>query len=588
MITHAEFDAVTKRNIDSWLKGDFDPETKSTIQKMLQENPKDLVDAFYTNLSFGTGGLRGLMGVGTNRMNSYTVSAATQGLANYLLKQNPSKELSVVIGYDSRHLSREFAEEAAKVLARNGIKVYLFSDLRPTPLVSYTCRQKKCSAGIVITASHNPPEYNGYKVYWSDGAQILPPHDKGIIQEVEHIADRSQVKMTTIDNPLIHWIHDEMDHDYIKATNPLQLYSDDNHSKGKELKVIYTSLHGTGITMVPQLLKSWGFTNVKLVENQCVPDGNFPTVTYPNPEEPEALEQGIALLKKEHADILLATDPDTDRVGLAVNHHGKIEILNGNQIASLCVAHVCDALTKQNRMPEKGAFIKTIATTELFKAIVEQYKKPCFDVMAGFKYIAELINRWDREANGHQFIFGGEESYGYQLGTLTRDKDAVIASALICEVALQAKLQNKTLIDLLHDLYRKFGVYTEKLISVKFPETKAGKEQMTKGIALLQDNPPKSFAGIDVVTLDDYKRGLTIDLKTNQTKKITLPQTSCLVFWLSDGSKLIVRPSGTEPKIKIYCGIVTKPVGSIEEAKREGAAYADHLLTALKNQLETT
>lgn len=588
MITHVEFDAVTKRNIDAWLKGDFDQETKATIQKLLQGNPKELLDSFYTNLSFGTGGLRGLMGVGTNRMNTYTVSAATQGLANYLLKQKPSPSShSVIIGYDSRHHSREFAEDAAKVLAGNGIKVYLFKDLRPTPLVSYACRLKKCSAGIVITASHNPPEYNGYKVYWSDGAQILPPHDKGIIQEVEQISDRSQVKRAEINNSLIHWLDESIDKEYIKDTLPLQLYPEDNKSKGKDLKVVFSSLHGTGITMVPPLCKAWGFTNIQLVDSQSVPDGRFPTVPYPNPEEPEALELGIQLLKKTQADLLIATDPDTDRVGVAVNHHGSIEVLNGNQIACLCVAHVCEALTKQQRMPAKGAFIKTIATTELFKAIVESYNKPCFDVLTGFKYVAELINQWEGNPEGYEFLFGGEESYGYLLGTLPRDKDAIISSALICEVALQAKLQNKTLIDLLHDLYRRYGVYTEKLLSVKFPETKEGKEQMAKGVAYLQSNPPKSFAGVSVIALEDYKRSMRIDLKTNQVTQLQLPQTNCLVFWLSDGSKLMVRPSGTEPKIKIYCGIVTKQVGSITEAMREGNAHADRLMADLKKQLET-
>lgn len=590
MITHVEFDAVTRRNIDAWLKGDYDTDTKKTIQTLMQENPKELLDAFYTNLSFGTGGLRGLMGVGTNRMNTYTVSAATQGLANYLLQNNPNKEEhSVIIGYDSRHQSREFAEDAAKVLAGNGIAVYLFKDLRPTPLVSYALRQKKCTAGIVITASHNPPEYNGYKVYWSDGAQILPPHDRGIILEVEKIADISQIKKAPITSPLIHWVDESIDNNYIMATLPLQLYPADNQSKGQDLNIVFSSLHGTGITMVPPLLKAWGFTNVHLVEEQSVPDGKFPTVPYPNPEEPEALELGIQKLKRLNADLLIATDPDTDRVGVAVNHHGSIEILNGNQIACLCAAHICEALTQQNRMPPKAAFIKTIATTELFKAIVESYNKPCFDVLTGFKYVAELINQWEKDpVNGFEFLFGGEESYGYLLGTLPRDKDAIISSALICEVALHAKLHHKTLIDVLHDLYRKYGVYTEKLLSVKFPETKEGKEQMARGVAHLQSHPPRSFAGVSVVALEDYKRSIRLDIASNQTSKLQLPQTNCLVFWLSDGSKLMVRPSGTEPKIKIYCGIVTKQVGSIQEAIREGNVHADRLMADLKKHLEKT
>lgn len=588
MITEMEFDAVTKRNIDTWLNGDFDPETKQTIQHLYKENPQELVDAFYTNLSFGTGGLRGLMGVGTNRMNTYTVSAATQGLANYLLKSKPASELSVIIGFDSRNNSRAFSEDAAKVLAANGITVFLFSYLRPTPLVSYALRKKKCSAGIVITASHNPPEYNGYKVYWSDGAQILPPHDKGIIQEVENIHNLSQIKTTELSNPLIHFVDHKIDQEYRKDTFGLQMYPEDNKAHGKELSVVFSNLHGTGITMVPGQIDGWGFKTIHYVEEQLMPNGKFPTVSYPNPEEPEALELGIKLMLKLDADLLIATDPDTDRVGVAVNHRGKAEILNGNQIACLCVAHVCEALTKQKRMPGNAAFIKTIATTELFKAIVESYHKPCFDVLTGFKYVAELINQWEDDPKGYQFIFGGEESYGYLLGTMARDKDAIISSALICEMALQAKLKKKTLVDLLHDIFRQYGIYTEKLLSVKFPETKEGKERMAKGVAYLQNNPPKTFAGVSVDTLEDYKRSVRTDLKTGQTTPIALPKTNCLVFWLSDGSKLMVRPSGTEPKIKIYCGIVTKQVGSIEEAIQKGNAHADLLMTELKKQLETT
>lgn len=586
-MTTPAFDSATQKNVNQWLSGAYDQETKEALQKMLQSNPKQVIDSFYTNLAFGTGGLRGLMGIGTNRMNPYTVGAATQGLANYLLKQPvPVAGFSVVIGYDSRHHSRLFAEEASKVLAGNGIKVYLFASLRPTPLVSFTCRLKKCSAGIVITASHNPPDYNGYKVYWNDGAQILPPHDKGIIQEVEKISDAAQVKkVDIIDHPLIEKLGEQYDHAYVEAIYPLQFYPDDNKQHGKELSIVYTSLHGTGITMVPLALKSWGFSNIHLVAEQVIPDGSFPTVTYPNPEDPKALKMGMELLQKQNADLLIATDPDTDRVGIVVNHKGSPYILNGNQIASICAEHICNFLCGQNKMPANGAFIKTIATTELFKAIADSYKIPCFDVLTGFKYVAELINYWENHPQGYQFIFGGEESYGYLLGTVVRDKDAIVSSALICEIALQAKLKGRTLIDLLYDLYRRHGVYSEGLMSVDFPETKEGKEKMAAAVLRLQNSPPHSINGIPVVTLEDYKRSIKTILTNGQTEPITLTPTNCLVFWLKDGSKVMVRPSGTEPKIKIYCGVVMKPLTSIENTIKESQAHCDNLMAGLKQIL---
>lgn len=583
-MTQIILDSTTQKNVDLWLNGHYDDETKATIRKLLRDNPKEAVEAFYTTLSFGTGGLRGLMGVGTNRMNRYTVGAATQGLANYLNKQKISGERSVFIGYDSRHNSRLFAEEAAKVLAGNGIRAFICSDIRPTPLVSFGCRQKKCSAAIMITASHNPPEYNGYKVYWNDGGQVLPPHDIGIIAEVNLITDAAMVKMVeSLDSPLIQDVGTEIDEAYLDAITSLQLYPKENHKHGKKLSIVYTSLHGTGITMMPQALQRWGFNNLAFVENQVIPDSNFPTVRYPNPEEKEALKLGIQKLAKTGGDILIATDPDADRVGVAILHKGKVELLTGNQLASICLEHICHALEAQGRLSKKAAFIKTIGTTELFKTIAEAYHRPCFNTLTGFKYIAEMIHQWENNPQGYEYIFGGEESYGYLLGTVVRDKDGISSAALICEVALHAKLQGKTLIDLLHDIYRKYGFFFEKLYTMNFPETKAAREQMREKVEALEKKPPKQIGGMDVASMEDYKRLLKTDLKSGKTEAITLPKSDALLFWMTDGSKVMIRPSGTEPKIKVYCGTFQKHFSSLEEAQSICEKRTDLFFTSLNS-----
>ena len=545
----AEFDTETQKNLDQWLKGDYDDSTKNEIKDLLENDPQAITDAFYTTLSFGTGGLRGIMGVGSNRMNKYTVCSATQGLANYINQQNPTSHLghSVFIGYDSRRNSQFFAEEAAKVLAGNGIKVLLTPELRPTPFVSFGCRIQQCSAAIMITASHNPPQYNGYKVYWSDGAQIIPPHDSGIISEVRKITDPKMIKsVETIHHPLITFSDKPLDEAYVEATIPHQLYPTINKEYGKELKIVYTSLNGTGITLIPQTLKAWGFTKIEYVKEQILPDGAFPTLKSPNPEDKSALELGIKLMEETHSDLLIANDPDADRVGVAVMHKGKTEILNGNEIACICLEHVITGLLEQNKMPEKAAFIKTIATTELFQAICDAHNKPCFNVLTGFKYIAERIREWEEgKDGGYQFILGGEESYGYLIGTQVRDKDAIISSALICEVALQAKLKNKTLVDLLEDIWKKYGLYQEQLISVNFPETKEGKQRMAEGTAKIRKTPPKKILGIDILSVEDYQTSIKKDLKTGKESKITLPKSDVIVFNLADQSRVMVRPPGT-------------------------------------------
>lgn len=555
-------DTTTQNAIDAWLNGAYDEATKKEIRRLQREAPEELIDAFYTHLSFGTGGLRGIMGVGTNRMNIYTVRAATQGLANYLLQHPlPSGRHKVLIGFDCRHHSREFAEETAKVLAANDIEVFLYKELRPVALISFGVQFKHCSAGVLITASHNPPAYNGYKVYWSHGGQVLPPHDKGIINEVNKIRGPEQVKTTKLSSPLIQEIAEEIDHAYLQTIHAEQLHPGDNQTHGKDLHVVYTSLHGGGITMIPPALKDWGFTQLTLVNEQSTPDGSFPTVKSPNPEDPAALKMGIDKLQQVNGDLLIGTDPDVDRLAVVVMHQGKPIHLNGNQTACLCLEYVCKALHAEQLWPPKPMFVKTIVTTELFRAIAEHYKATCLDVLTGFKYIGQKIAQWEEEKKAdvatHHFIFGGEESYGYLLGTHARDKDAVISAALVCEVALHQKLQNKTLIDLLNEIYKKYGVFREKLESMTF-EGKEGADQIHTIMERLRTSPPKTLEGTAIVKMEDYKTRVTTHLETGEHEPILLPKSDVILFWLEDGTKLVIRPSGTEPKMKIYCGCKEK------------------------------
>lgn len=584
-----QFDPVTEKNIDQWLNGHYDEDTKNQIRKMIKEDPQEATDAFFTTLSFGTAGLRGIMGVGSNRMNIYNVRAATQGLANYMLKQTTDKnKLKVFIGYDSRKNSRKFAEETARVMAGNGILAYLCKNIRPTPYVSFGTRFKQCLAGITITASHNPPMYNGYKVYWSDGGQIVPPHDQGIISEVNKITDPTMVKeVSSINHPQIIEVEEEVDKAYIEAITALQNYPEMNSKEGKNLKIVYTSLHGTGITLVPTIFKNWGFTNLSFVEKQIIPDGNFPTVHYPNPEEKEAMQLGIDLLLKTKSDICIATDPDADRVGVAVNHHGEAILLNGNQIAAICLEHICEALSKQKKLPSNAAFIKSIVTTELFQAICDSYKRTCVNVLTGFKYIAQKINEWEQQKNGPEYIYGAEESYGSLRGTYARDKDAISTSAIICEAALQAKLQGKTLVDKIDELYKKYGIYFEKVLSLKFDETKEGKEKMKSGLEKLRETPLKEIAGIKIVSSEDILNSVKRNWQTGKTEKVNLPKSDVLIYWLEDGTRIIVRPSGTEPKIKIYCSVIDKKFKSVDAGLKSCEKRCADLLDTVQKLLQT-
>jgi phosphoglucomutase/phosphomannomutase len=550
-------DRQTEERIGFWLEKDFDAQTKSEILHLKKEDPKALVDAFYTHLAFGTGGLRGVMGVGSNRMNKYTVGWASQGLANYLKKvYGQNMPLKVAIGYDSRHNSKEFARFSAEVLAANGITVYLFSNLRPTPLVSFACRYHGCQAAIMVTASHNPANYNGYKVYGSDGAQVLAPHDTGIIEEVNRLHDPADIKYASENSAPIVLMEHEEDEAYLDAISHLQITKPTN----QQLSILYSSLHGTGITIIPQALNRYGFTDLHFVKAQIIPDGDFPTAKRPNPEEKAALALGIEQMMQESNDIYIATDPDADRVGVVVRHKDAAVILNGNQIACLLVHFICKRLA----LPAKAAFVKTIVTSELFRAIAEAHKASCFDVLTGFKYIAEKIREWESEESGYKFIFGGEESYGYLFGSYVRDKDAVVSSCLIAEAAIDAKKEGKTLVDVLYDIYDKYGYFEERLISLEFEESKAGKERLQHVMQQHRLHPPTELAGEQIVRIIDLLQEGVSDL----------PKSDVLIWYLAGGTKVVVRPSGTEPKAKVYVMMQEKEFINIDDAKAKVAIKA--------------
>ncbi len=472
-------------------------------------------------------------------------------------------------------------------MAGNGIQALLFSELRPTPLVSFGCRFKKCEAAVMITASHNPPEYNGYKVYWSDGGQVVHPHDEGIMDEIKEIQNPSNVKsVKSLKDPLIVFVLEEIDFAYIQAIHALQNYPKENRNFGHVLKFVYTSLHGTGITMVPPVLKDWGFTKQSLVNEQVVPDGNFTTVKYPNPEDLSSLKMGIDKLEKENGDLLIATDPDADRLGVVVRHQGKTVVLTGNEVGCICLEHICKTLMEQKRLPLNAGFIKTIVTTELFKAIAQTYQRKSFDELIGFKYVAHRILEWEENPQGNQFIFAAEESLGYLLGTSVRDKDGVSAAALVCEVSLQAKLKGKTLVDLLHELYEKHGVYSEELYTIKYSESKEGHAHMKEGMDKLRQSFPEKLYNIPVVMIDDYLEGVRKNLNNGYVSTLTLPKSNILSFWLADGSKVTVRPSGTEPKIKLYGGAVIRNYTDMQEAISAAKNKVHSLIKALESYLK--
>ncbi len=559
------------RRAQAWLDDPhYDDKTKDEVRELLK-HPNQLIDAFYTDLSFGTGGLRGIMGAGSNRLNIYTIRKATQGLANYIHKYGNSSQ-GVVIGFDSRHHSYEFAQETAKVFAGNGIKAFLIKDLRPTPYVSFATRHLKAQAGVMITASHNSKEYNGYKVFWQDGGQVVHPHDTGIIAEVDAIASPDQIKLAKINNPLIICVDSSLDEDYLRALSALQHFPSEDHSS---LKICYTSLHGTGITLMPQALHRWGFSPPHLVASQVVPDGDFPTVHFPNPEYPEALKAGTEDLVKTGNDILIATDPDADRLGVVVRHCNKPVALSGNEQAAIAAYFICETLKMQKKLPLKGTIVTTIVTTELLKKIATAYQVKCFEVLTGFKYIGEKIHEWEQKSDSYQFLFGAEESYGYLMGTYARDKDAMIAGCLFAEIAYKMKEQGRTLVDLLYDIYRKFGVYQEKQFSLTFEEGKKGLDSIHHLMQGLRKNPPACLAGQKVTTAEDF-------LKVTSEN---FPLSDVLIYRLEDQSKIIIRPSGTEPKLKVYLAthISTE---SIDKGLETCNKRLETLIAALKKDLQ--
>ena len=549
-LNELHIDESARVNVETWLNGQYDEATKEAIRKMMAGNPDELNESFYRSLEFGTGGLRGIMGVGTNRMNKYTVGMATQGLANYVKKCFPGEELRAAVSHDSRNHSREFAEITANVLAANGFTVYLFDDMRPTPELSYAVRYFRCQTGVMLTASHNPKEYNGYKAYWNDGCQLVPPHDTSVIDEVEQIKTLDDVKWTGGESR-IQIVGNEVDESFMQQIERNVLHPECIKAH-HDIKIVYTPLHGTGIKLIPTMLERLGFTNVNVVKEQAVPDGNFPTTPSPNPEEHAAMKMAVDLAKNMDADIVFASDPDADRVGVAVKRpDGEWMLLNGNQTMSVIIYYLLKEWNEKGMVTGNEYIVKTIVTSELPADIAQRYGVKVYDVLTGFKWIGAKI----RELEGLEtFIGGGEESYGYMIGDFVRDKDAVGACSMIAEIAAWAASQGKTFFDVLVDLYKQFGFYKEGLISV-VRKGKSGAEEIQQMMKQYRENPPTEINGSPVVCIKDYKLLQSKDMSTGKVTSIDLPQSNVLQFFTADGNKVTVRPSGTEPKIKFYFGV---------------------------------
>jgi len=540
-----------QKKINTWLTGNYDTITKQKIQKLIDTNATtELTDAFYKDLEFGTGGLRGIMGEGSNRINKYTIGTATQGLCNFLKKKYPNQKIKVAIAHDSRNLSDFFARTTAEVFSANNIHVYFFKALRPTPLLSFAVRQLGCKSGVVITASHNPKEYNGYKAYGEDGGQFVSPDDIAVMDEVGKIAAIDEVNFNFFEEN-IEFLGDNIDQLYLDKITSLSV-SPDAIKKQHDLKIVFSPIHGTGITLVPKALEMFGFTNVILVDEQIVPDGNFPTVIYPNPEEKEALTLALKKAQLTNADLVLATDPDADRVGIAIkNLEGNFELLNGNQTGSLLVNYMLSAWENKGKFTGKEYIVKTIVTSNLIDKIAEAKKVNCYNTLTGFKFIGQIMTEL---AGKEVFIVGGEESYGYLIGDFVRDKDAVVSCAFIAEMTAFYKNQGSSLYEALIDMYVQYGFYKEKLVSI----TKKGKTGAEEIVAMMEgfrNNPPASLGGAKVITLKDYELQKETNLLTGEITEIALPKSDVLQFITVDGSIISARPSGTEPKIKFYCSV---------------------------------
>ena len=546
--------------VNEWLTPTFDETTQQAIIEMMTSAPKDLEESFYKNLEFGTGGMRGIMGVGTNRINKYTLGKNTQGLSDYLHKSFPNEQLKVAIAYDCRHNSNTLAKVVADVFSANGIHVYLFSDMRPTPELSFAVRYLKCHAGIVLTASHNPPEYNGYKVYWQDGGQLVPPEDAAIIKLIEELK-YSAIKFEANEN-LIEYIDKEVDEAFAKSTIENASFNTPATAKAN-LKIVYTSLHGTSIKAIPNVLAKAGYTNVQIVPEQAEPNGDFPTVKSPNPEEPEALSMAIALAEKTGADIVVGTDPDSDRLGVAVRDlDGNIKLLNGNQTMVIMTAFLLEQWKRNDKFQGNEFIGSTIVSTPMMLELAAAYNIECKVGLTGFKWIAKFIKDFPNQ----KFVGGGEESFGYMVGDAVRDKDAVAAILLVSEIAAQAKAAGSSIYQELMHLYVDFGFYKESLISI----TKKGIEganEIKQMMVDLRENPLTEIAGERVVCIEDYQSSKGKDFMNDEEFEIMIPKSNVLIYYLEDGTKICARPSGTEPKIKFYFS-VNALLNSVEEAKQ--------------------
>lgn len=563
---------------NAWIQSPFDSETQENVKELLTSSPKELEDAFYKNLEFGTGGMRGIMGVGTNRINKYTLGKNTQGLSQYLKQAFPGEQIKVAIAYDCRHNSDTLAKVVADVFSANGIKVFLFEELRPTPELSFAVRHLNCHAGIVLTASHNPPEYNGYKVYWQDGGQLVPPQDKEIIQIIDHL-EYSDILFES--NPeLIEYIGAEIDEAFAISAVENASFNIPQEAKNN-LKIVYTSLHGTSIKAIPQVLAKAGYTDVNIVKEQAEPNGDFPTVKSPNPEEPAALQMALDLANEINADIVIGTDPDSDRLGVAVrNTEGEMILLNGNQTMVVMTAFLLEQWKRAGKINDRKQFIgSTIVSTPMMLALAEAYDVDCKVGLTGFKWIAKFIKDFPEQ----QFIGGGEESFGFMVGDKVRDKDAVASTLLVCEIAAIAKAAGSSLYQELLNLYVDYGYYKEHLISIT-KKGKDGAEEIATMMTELRNNPLKEIAGERVVFIEDYQSSIATNLFSNETEPLFLPKSNVLIYYLEDGSKICARPSGTEPKIKFYFS-TNMMIESIDEIK-DADDYLQYKIDQIINDMK--
>ncbi len=573
--------SVTER-AQKWLDGSFDDETKAIVKNLMETNQTELTDSFYRDLEFGTGGLRGIMGVGTNRMNKYTVGMATQGLANYLRMMFPElNPVKMAISHDSRNNSKYFAQIVAEVLSANGFRVFLFDDLRPTPELSFAIRKLGCQSGVMVTASHNPKEYNGYKAYWDDGAQMITPHDENVIKEVQKITSIDDVKWTGIKENIVP-VGAEIDREYLDHVLALSLSPDAIHRQ-KNLKIVYTPLHGCGRKLVPEILARFGFENIHMVKEQAIADGNFPTVHSPNPEEHDALDMAIKLAEELSADLVMATDPDADRVGIAVrNHKNQMVLLNGNQTAALLFYYILNRWKELGKLKGDEFIVSTIVTTKLLSEIAASFGIEYFECLTGFKFIADVIRQHEGEKT---YIVGGEESYGYLIGDFVRDKDAVSACAMIAETAAFMADSGKSLFDLLLDIYQKYGFFKEGLISVT-RKGKSGAEEIQQIMVGYRNAPPVEINNSKVIKIKDYLLQKETEVSTGNETPVSLPKSNVLQFLLEDGSVISVRPSGTEPKIKFYFGVrePLKSAGEFEQTEQRLNEKIAGIISSMKLQ----